>query len=117
VGTVDAMMELRLDPAERLEPAIRRIAGAIAQARLEGVRRMLVVVPDGAVRAPSTAERMAMVRSWAEAAGGRVRLAVVVPRSLIDPERVGVVTAARFGMEGEVFEDESEARAWLEFPA
>ena len=110
------MQELRLDPGETLESAIRTVAGALARAHLEGEACLLVVAPRGAWPAPSTAQRMEMVRSWAAAAGGRVRLAVVADASLLDPERVGVVAARGFGLQGEVFQDEAEARRWLEGP-
>lgn len=72
-----------------------------------------MIVPPGAVPAPSAAERVAMVRGWAALADGRVRLALVTEPGLVDDQRLGVVVAAGFGLEGEVFDNEAEARDWL----
>jgi hypothetical protein len=69
------------------------------------------------VPTPSAAERVAMVRGWAALAQGRVRVALVVEPGLLDGERLGVVAAAGFGLQGQAFENEAEARAWLEQPA
>jgi len=59
------------------------------------------------------AERLHMVRTWAEVAAGRMRVAVVAPASLMDPERLGVVAARGFGLDGNSFLREDEALAWL----
>lgn len=107
------MQELKLDAGETLESAIRTVALALAHARRHGEDRLLVLVPRAAWPAPTTAQRLAMVRSWAAAADGRVRLAVVADAALLDPERVGVVAARSFGLAGEAFQDEAEARRWL----
>lgn len=95
-----------------LGAAIRLVAGHIDTARVRGVRRLLVIVPEG-LATPSTAQRLEMVRTWAQAAGGRVRVAVVAPEALLDPQRVGEVAAAGFGLEGRAFSDEARARDWL----
>jgi hypothetical protein len=92
--------------------AILRVAEAIATARVAGVRRLLVIAPVQ-LEVPSTAQRMEMARLWAEASQGRVRVAVVVPAGILDDERVGTVAAAGFGLEGQGFTDEADARAWL----
>ena len=117
MGTGASILEVKLDPADRLEPAVRRVAEAVRHARASGQRALLVVVPPDWGVVPSAAERVAMVRHWAQAAEGRVRLAVVAPPGLFDDERLGVVAARGFGLLGEVFEHEGEARAWLEQPA
>lgn len=114
VGSGDPIVELRLAPAARLEAAARQVGEAISQARTRGARGLLVVVPPGGVPAPSTAERVAMVRGWAALADGRVRVALVAEPGLLDDQRLGVVVAAGFGLQGEVFDNEVEARDWLE---
>lgn len=96
-----------------LGAAIRQVAEHIDAARLRGVRRLLVLVPDG-LDTPSTAQRVEMARTWARAAEGRVRVAVVAPDALIDPLRVGEVAAAGFGLEGRAFTDAARARDWLD---
>jgi hypothetical protein len=117
VGSGHPIIELTLAPSERLEGAARQIGEAIARARAIGSRGLLVVVPPGGVPVPSAAERVAMVRGWAALAGGRVRVALVVEPGLLDDERLGVVAAAGFGLQGEAFDNEVEARDWLEQPA
>lgn len=101
-----------LSQAGRLETAVRHVAEAIAAARSSGVRRLLVIVPAD-LGPPSIAQRLEMVRLWAQAADGRVRLAVVAPPGMLDDERVGIVAALGFGLQGEAFSDEPAARAWL----
>ena len=96
-----------------LGAAIRQVAGHIEAARLRGARRLLVIVPEG-LDTPTTAQRLEMARTWAQAADGRVRVAVVAPQALIDPQRVGEVAAAGFGLEGRAFTDEARARHWLD---
>ena len=98
---------------DRLGPAVRRVAEAIALARATGTRRLLVMVPRN-LGVLSVPQRLDMVRLWAEASGGRVRVAVVAPAGMLDDERVGTVAAAGFGLEGQAFTDEASARAWLE---
>ena len=54
-----------------------------------------------------------MVREWAAAAKGAVRLAMVVQAELIDPQNFGVLAARNAGLIGNVFTEEPQARAWL----
>ena len=96
----------------RVGPAVRRVAEAIRVAREGGAHRLLVVIPAD-LGQPTLAQRLEMVRLWAEAAQGRVRVAVVAPEAMLDSERVGTVAAAGFGLEGDAFTDEAAARAWL----
>lgn len=57
-----------------------------------------------------------MVRAWAEAAQGMLRVAIVVSPEFVDPEKFGVIAAANFGLVGNVFDSEAGALAWLEAP-
>jgi hypothetical protein len=113
VETIDGIGIYRVAGAGRLDQAIEAVSGAVLQARESGVERLMVVVPDSGLAAPSPAEILRMVRHWAELAGGRMRLAVVSPASMMDPERLGVVAAHAFGLAGESFVHEDEALAWL----
>jgi hypothetical protein len=65
---------------------------------------------------PSMVERHAMVRGWADAAHGLVRIAMVVPSAFIDSEKFAVVAAGNFGLAANVFNNEAEALAWLQDP-
>ncbi len=54
-----------------------------------------------------------MVREWAAAAQGALRLAMVLQAELIDPQKFGMVAARNAGLVGDVFTEEPQARAWL----
>lgn len=104
----------RLEGESRLDPVVRRVAEAIRLARDGGLRKLMVVTSRLTGLGPLTvAERLRMVREWADATQGRVILAMVTHPDLIDPERFGVVAAASFGLHGNVFTSEGPALAWL----
>jgi len=86
---------------------------AIGRAREAGCRELMIVAASLAGVPPTVSARHQMMRAWADAAQGRLALAVVVPRAYIDPERFGVVSARNFGLRGDVFSDEGEAAEWL----
>ena len=97
--------------------AVQAVARTIAQARDEGIGKLLVVGTQvSGFEPPSVAERHQMVREWADVAEGRVIMAIVMPAAFIDPERFGVIVARNFGFSMNVFESESEAIAWLRQP-
>jgi hypothetical protein len=94
--------------------AVRLITSAIAWAREQGVGKLLVVVPPlTPAEPPSLGARYFFVREWADAARGKVTLALVVPVELIDPKRFGVTVARNSGFRANIFATEREARAWL----
>lgn len=104
----------RLSGAWRFQQAVQAISAAITKADQLGVARMLIVTTEATgFDPPSTADRHAMVREWGRASMGHVAIALVVPPAFIDPERFGVVVAGNFGMQANVFSNESEAQAWL----
>lgn len=111
--TVDGIGIFRVARTGRLDQAIEAVSGALVQAREAGLDRLMVVIPEAGLGVPSPAVILRMVREWADLAGGCVRLALVSPASMMDPERLGVVAAHAFGLAGESFVDESEALAWL----
>jgi hypothetical protein len=113
VETVDGIGIARLDPASRLDQAIVAVSAALVEARQAGLARLMVVVPESGLEAPSVAGLLQMVRTWADLAGGRLRLAIVAPAGMMDPERLGVVAARGFGLDGNSFVHEDEALAWL----
>jgi hypothetical protein len=92
---------------------VDRIAAVIRRLVAEGQPHLLVDGGDAAFGSPSLADRSRMVRLWAEAAAGQLRIAVVVPPDFIDPERFGVVSARNFGLAAQVFESGGAAVAWL----
>ena len=111
---VDDMPVVRLESTHRVfEQAVDLLADAIRRAVADGHPHLLMDVAAAAFAAPSLAERLQMVRKWADAANGRLRIAMVALPSFIDPDRFGVVAAGGFGLSGQVFVEEMEAIAWL----
>jgi hypothetical protein len=94
--------------------AEQTVADAIALTREQGGRELMIVTTGlTGFAAPDLAARHRMVRRWAEAAQGRVTIAIVVPPHFIDEQKFGVVAARNFGLRGDVFTDEGEAADWL----
>lgn len=57
---------------------------------------------------PTLADRYFAVREWAEAANTPVRVAMIVPAEMIDPEKFGVTVARNAGLNANVFATEPE---------
>jgi hypothetical protein len=111
---VDHLPIARLGSSDRVfDHAIHRVASVIRVLVANGQPHLLVDAGDAGFGSPSLADRSRMVRLWADAAAGQLRIAVVAPPDFIDPERFGVVSARNFGLAAQVFESERAAVAWL----
>jgi hypothetical protein len=111
---IDGVPVARLVPTERVfDRAIDRVAQLIRDTVANGHPHLFLDVRAAAFESPSIVDRMRMVRQWAEAADGRLRIVVVARPEFIDPERFGVVMALNFGLSVQVFEREEDAFAWL----
>lgn len=98
----------------KLAQVVERVTGAISYARATGERRLLVVLTEvTGFPPPKLTARYRLVREWARASEGKVRVAVVTTAEIIDPNRFGVTVATNAGMEANVFVDEREALEWL----
>jgi hypothetical protein len=78
------------------------------------VRKLLVNI--GEMRGfapPSVGRRYFLAQEAAEAAGGDVRLALVVSPEMIDPQMFTVKAAANMGLVMNAFTSEPDALAWL----
>ena len=105
---------VRLEPGERsFDGVIERLAQLVAQMRRQGQPDLLVDATVASFATPSLADRARMVRRWAEAAAGRVRIAIVARADFIDAERFGVVMARNVGLSAQVFAHERDALQWL----
>jgi hypothetical protein len=104
----------RLGEGIGLRDGIAAVSAAIAAARMAGATRLLVDVRSLAgATPPGLGQRYAFATDWARAAQGAVSVALLAPLELVDPGRFGVLVAHGAGMDGDVFDDEAGARAWL----
>jgi hypothetical protein len=112
--TEDAYAEFRIEPTRDQFAVVQAVTAAIADARAQGKRRLLVDLrPSAGMLPPTLAQRDALVTTWARAAAGEVIVAVLTQADLLDPERFGELVAAAAGLRAEGFDDEQAARAWL----
>ncbi len=105
---------LTLEGNQSLARAVDAVEDFLRQAAADGVRRVLVDVSGlTGFQRPEAIAHVDMVRRWAAAARGRVRVAMVAPERLRDQERIGVVVAQGLAFDGDVFDTEEEALQWL----
>jgi hypothetical protein len=97
------------------DQAVELVAGAMITARNRGCTDLLVNVCGLTGFPPPTIfARYGLAVRWAESAGGKLRVALVAPAELIDPEKIGVLMAQNRGVTGDVFTSEVAAIAWLD---
>jgi CBS domain-containing protein len=97
-----------------LHDVVRLVTSAIAYAREQHVRKLMVVATGlTGFELPTIAERYNIIQEWGAAAGSGVRAVLVFGPGIIDPQRFGVLVAQNIGFHANVFESEDEALAWL----
>lgn len=97
-----------------LEAAAELVTVALAHARAHGIKELLVNATGlTGFPSPSLSERYFIVESWARAARGAVRVAMVLRPEYIDPQKFGVTVAFNRRLIVDVFELEGPALAWL----
>jgi hypothetical protein len=90
------------------------IASALAFARDQGIKKLLVVtVRLTGFDPPNVIDRYEIIHQWARASGRAVQVAVVARPEMIDPQKFGVTVAYNIGFRCDVFPSEEEALAWL----
>jgi len=88
---------------------------ALEVCRIEGVPELVADLHDVTPSAPvELGSRAFYIKEWHRAAGGRVRLAVVVKPELLDPKRFGEAFAQIVGLEARAFLTVAEAEVWLD---
>jgi hypothetical protein len=98
-----------------LDQAVGLVRDAIAAARRDGVRDLLVNTCGlYGFATPDTFQRFFAVVAWAAAASAVLRLVVVARAEVIDPQRFGVTVAANRGLVSNIVTTEAEAVAWLD---
>ncbi len=114
---MDDIAVFRIVGQYTLPEGIDRIGTCIAQAHAQRIRKLMVVITETTgYGVPSLSMRLSMMRAWADAAGGVVRMVMVCRPEFIDPHKFGITMAANFGMTANVFETEDEALDWLRTP-
>jgi hypothetical protein len=94
--------------------ALRRCAAAVQWAREQGCSDMLVNVQGvTGMEAINAFMKYEVAVSWAQAAGS-MRVALVVPESLMDPQKFALLMAHNRGVNGDAFVTEAEALRWLD---
>lgn len=94
--------------------ALRLCVAAVQWAREQGCTDMLVNVQGISGMESITAfMKYEVAVSWAQAAGS-MRVALVVPESLMDPQKFALLMAHNRGVNGDAFVTEAEALRWLD---
>lgn len=96
------------------EQAVDLVAAAMAFAREAGCTDLLVNVYGlTGIQPPTVFARYDLAVKWARSAGSQLRVALVTPAELIDPQKIGVLMAQNRGATGDAFTSEAQAIAWL----
>ena len=97
------------------EQAVDLVAEAMVFARESNCVDLLVSVYGFiGLQPPTVFARYDLAVKWARSAGSKLRVAMVTPAELIDPEKIGVLMAQNRGVTGDVFTSEAAAIAWLD---
>jgi hypothetical protein len=111
---IDAYSSYRLSGHGSLADAARKVIDAIAFAREQGIRRLLIDTTKWTGHEkPDTLERFHFAQVFTGVARSAVKLAMVVRPELMDPRKFEVTVATNRGMNGNVFDSEKDALAWL----
>ena len=97
----------------RFHEALELCMTAVTWAREQGCADMLVNVHGiVGIENVTTFMRYEVAVAWAQAAGS-LRVALVVPDDLMDPQKFAMLMAHNRGVNGDVFTNEAEALQWL----
>jgi hypothetical protein len=96
------------------EQAVDMVADAMRHARGLGLVDLLANTTQlTGFGPPSVFARYAMATKWAENTGSILRVALVAPAEIVDPQKIGVLMMQNRGGNGDVFTNEPDALAWL----
>jgi hypothetical protein len=91
-----------------------KVIEAIIFSREQGIRKLLIDVTRWTGHdKPGTLERFTVAQEFIEAARSAVKMAMVVRPELMDPRKFEVTVATNRGLNGNVFDSEKDALAWL----
>ena len=98
-----------------LNEAVNMVSDALAFARQQSVRKLLVdVTALHGFPPPTVLQRYGFCQKWANAAGPALRMAMVARSEMIDPGKFGVTVLRNRGTVANVFVSEAEAARWLD---
>ena len=94
--------------------AARKIIEAIAFAREQGIRNLLIDTRGwDCHKSPTTLERYDFANAWAANAAAGMKLVMVARTEMMDSEKFEIKVAKNRGLVGDIFDSEQEALAWL----
>jgi hypothetical protein len=97
------------------EQGMELVAESMRTARSLGLASLLVsTVGFTGVAPPSIFGRHQFALKWAENAGPKLHVALVVRAEMIDSQKIGVIMAQNRGVSGDVFTNEPAAIIWLD---
>jgi hypothetical protein len=97
------------------DEAVERVSSTIRFACSSEAKDLLVDTTQWTgFPSPKMFQRFLAAVEWAEEAGGRLRLAMVARKEMIDPQKFGVTVANNHGLVSNIFSTDEEARAWLD---
>ena len=104
----------RLSGHGSLEDAAEKVIEVITFSREQGLRKLLIDTTKWTGHAsPGIVERFYVARAFTEAAGSAMKLAMVIRPELMDPRKFEVTVATNRGLNGNIFDSEKDALAWL----
>lgn len=96
-----------------LAEATALLTRALDYAVEQKIPRLLVNACELIMPLPTLADKYFAVREWAGVAGGCVRLAIVLPAAIVDPQKFGEMVARNAGLTAHIGISEPEALQWL----
>lgn len=98
-----------------LEDALALLIAATEYAHAQGLRELLLnAIGLTGYDQPTLLDRYQFISSLANIAAGSLRIAIVIPAAVIDPQRFGTLVATNRGLDSNVFASEEAAIAWLD---
>lgn len=101
-----------------LDEGLALLTRATEYARSLGLRELLLnAVGLTGYQQPSVLDRYEFISNLANIAAGSLRIAIVIPAEVIDPQRFGTLVAGNRGLHANVFASDEAAVAWLDHVA
>jgi len=98
-----------------LDQAAELVTEGIAYARSLNICKLLIDLTNlTGFESPDIFSRYFIIQEWADAAGPRIRVAIVVRPEIIDPYKFGTTVAGNIGFRADIFTTEGDALIWLE---